>query len=56
MFLNILEKPSTFYYILITILTIVFEIMENPKITVLVWLRVLENAFVQILNVLLLYP
>lgn len=33
MFLNILEKPSTFYYILITILTIVFEIIKkNPKL------------------------
>lgn len=29
MFLNILEKPSTFYYILITILTIVFEIIKK---------------------------
>lgn len=48
MFRNILEKPITFYFILLTILTIVFEIMENPKITVLVWLRFLENAFVQI--------
>lgn len=48
MFRNILEKPNTFYYILLTILTIVFEIMENPKITVLVWLWFLENAFVQI--------
>lgn len=48
MFLNILEKPNTFYHILLTILTIVFEIMENPKITVLLWLRFLENAFVQI--------
>lgn len=57
MFLNILEKPSTFYYILITILTIVFEIIKKKNQNYcFILITILENAFVQILNVLLLYP